>query len=79
VESGFLLNVVIAEGPAIFELLPSEDQSLLIGWDALLVLDLSFHVIDGVRWLHIKSDGLTGESLHEDLHSTSQSQHQVEG
>ena len=28
-----LLNVVVAEGPAVLKLLPSEDESLLVGWD----------------------------------------------
>ena len=39
-ESGLLLDVVVAESAAVFELLSGEDQSLLIGRDALLVLDL---------------------------------------
>ena len=39
-ESGLLLDVVIRESSSIFELLSGEDQSLLIGWDAFLVLDL---------------------------------------
>jgi len=77
VESGLLLNVVIGEGSSVFQLLSCEDQSLLIGWDALLVLDLGLHVLDGIRWLNIEGDGLTGEGLDEDLHTSSQSQHQV--
>ena len=40
VESGLLLDVVIREGSSIFQLLSSEDESLLIGGDALLILDL---------------------------------------
>lgn len=31
VESGFLLDVVVAEGAAILKLLASEDQTLLVG------------------------------------------------
>ena len=41
VESGFLLDVVIRESSSIFELLSGKDESLLIGWDAFLILDLS--------------------------------------
>jgi len=59
-------------------LLSSEDESLLIGRDAFLVLDLSFDVLNGVRWLNVEGDGLASQSLHEDLHSTSQSENQVE-
>ena len=41
VESGLLLDVVVREGSAIFELLSSEDQSLLVGWNTFFILDLS--------------------------------------
>ena len=67
-ECGLLLDVVVREGSAVFELLSSEDESLLIWGDSLLVLDLGLDVLDGVGGLHIKSDGLSGQSLDEDLH-----------
>jgi len=47
-ESGLFLDVVIAEGAAVFELLTSEDEALLIGRDALLVLDLGLDIVNGV-------------------------------
>ncbi len=37
VQGGFLLDVVVREGAAVFELLAGEDQALLVGRDALLV------------------------------------------
>ena len=40
VERGLLLDVVVRQGAAVLELLPREDQALLVGRDALLVLDL---------------------------------------
>ena len=40
VEGGLLLNVVVRESAAIFKLLSGEDQTLLIGGNTLLVLDL---------------------------------------
>ena len=40
VERGLLLNVVDRESAAILELLAGEDQTLLIGGNTLLVLDL---------------------------------------
>ena len=67
-ERGFLLDVVVGESATVFELLSSEDESLLIRRDTFLVLDLSLHVLDGVTWLDLKSDGLTGEGLDENLH-----------
>merc|ERR1711878_236161 len=77
-ESGLLLDVVIRESAAIFELLSSEDKSLLIGWDSFLVLDLGLNVLNGVRWLDIEGDGLSSESLDEDLHTTSESEDEME-
>ena len=77
-ESGLLLDVVVGEGSAILELLAGEDQSLLVWWDAFLVLDLGLDVLDGVSWLNIEGDGLAGEGLDEDLHSSSKSENQME-
>ena len=76
-ESRFLLDVVVTEGSTVFELLSGENESLLIGWDAFLVLDLSLDVLNGVTWLNIKSDGLASKGLDEDLHATSESEDQV--
>jgi len=78
-EGRLLLDVVVRKGASILELLSGEDESLLIGWDALLILDLGLHVLDGVAWLNLKSDGLSGKGLHEDLHTTTESQDQVKG
>ena len=76
-EGRLLLDVVIRKGSAVLELLSSEDESLLIGWDTLLVLDLGLDVLDGICWLDIKGDGLTSESLDEDLHTTSKSEDEM--
>jgi len=77
VEGRLLLDVVVRKGSAVLELLTSEDKSLLIWWDSLLVLDLSLDVLDGVSWLDIKGDGLTSQSLDEDLHTSSESEDEV--
>jgi len=79
VEGGLLLDVVVGEGPSVFELLASEDQPLLVRGDALLVLDLGLDVLDGVGGLNLQGDGLPGQSLHENLHATTETEHQVEG
>ena len=47
------LDVVVGEGAAILELLTSEDQSLLVRRDALLVLDLGLDIVDRVRRLDL--------------------------
>jgi len=78
-ESGFLLDVVIGKGSSILKLLTGEDESLLVWWDTFLVLDLGLDVFDGVCWLNIEGDGLSSQCLDEDLHTTSESQHKMEG
>merc|ERR550525_466054 len=66
-KSALLLDVVVGESSSVFELLASEDQSLLIWGDSFLVLDLSLDVLNGVRGLDLEGDGLPGEGLDEDL------------
>jgi len=68
VERGFLLDIVVGQRAAILKLLPGEDKALLVGRDALLVLDLGLDVVDRVRRLDLKRDGLTSECLDENLH-----------
>ena len=62
-------NLLVAQGATIFELLASEDETLLVGGDTLLVLDLGLDIVDSVRGLDLEGDGLSGESLNEDLHA----------
>ncbi len=47
-EGRLLLDVVVGEGSAVFELLSSEDKALLVWGDTFLVLDLSLDVLNGV-------------------------------
>lgn len=56
-----LLDVVIRQGAAIFQLLAGEDKALLIRGNAFLVLDLALDVVDGIRRLDLKGDGLAGD------------------
>merc|ERR1712186_209072 len=78
-EGGLLLDVVVREGPAVLQLLSSKDQPLLVWGDALLVLDLGLDILNGVRRLHPQGDGLPGQRLDEDLHTSSQPENQVKG
>lgn len=64
-EGGFLLDVVIAQGASIFELLAGEDQTLLVGGDAFFVLDFGFDVVDCVGGFDFESDGFAREGLDE--------------
>jgi hypothetical protein len=67
-EGRFLLDVVIAQRPAVFELLPRKNQALLVRRNAFLILDLRLHILNSVGWLDVKGDGLPCQGLHENLH-----------
>ena len=66
-ERRLLLDVVVRQRPPVLQLLAREDQPLLVRRDALLVLDLLFHVVDRVRRLDVQRDGLARQRLDEDL------------
>ncbi len=74
VKSALLLDVVIRKGATVLQLLAGEDQALLVRRNTLLVLNLGLDVINGVRGLHLKCDGLAGQGLDEDLHTTTETE-----
>jgi hypothetical protein len=78
VKCRLLLDVVVAQSATIFQLLAGKDQTLLVGRNALLVLDLGLDRFNVVRGLHIERDGLARERLDEDLHAAAQTKHQVQ-
>merc|ERR1712151_728625 len=78
-EGALLLDVVVGESSSVLELLASEDQSLLIWGNAFLVLDLSLDILNGVRGLDLEGDGLASQGLDEDLHTSPESEHKMEG
>jgi len=78
-EGRLLLDVVVLEGSSVFELLSSEDESLLIWGNSFLILDLGFDVLNGICWLDIEGDGLSSECLDEDLHTSSKSEDEMKG
>jgi hypothetical protein len=79
VKCRLLLDVVIREGASVFELLTRKDEALLVGRDALLVLDLRLDIVNGVGRLDLKSDRLAREGLDENLHAATEAEHEVKG
>ena len=67
-KSGLLLDIGIGKSTAVLELPAGENQTLLIGGDSFLVLDLLLQLFNGIRGLDLKGDGLASQSLDEDLH-----------
>ncbi len=59
VQSRLLLDVIVAQSSTVFQLLSSENQSLLVRWDTFLILDLGLDILNSVRGLYIEGDGLT--------------------
>merc|ERR1719462_774192 len=53
------LDVVVGKSTTILELLSSKDQTLLVWWNTFLILDLGFHIVDGITGFDLKGDGLT--------------------
>ena len=72
------LDVVVAQSTTILQLLASEDKTLLVGRDSLLVLDLCLDVLDRITRFDLQRDSLAGQGLDKDLHATTQTQDQVE-
>ena len=63
---------------AVLQLLPSENQALLIRRNSFFVLNLSFDIIDGVAGLNVERDGFARQRLDKDLHATAEPEDQVE-
>ena len=49
-------------------MLASKDEALLVGRDALLVLDLSLDCLNGVSALDLERDGFASQCFDENLH-----------
>ena len=54
--------IVVREGAAVLELLAGKDEALLVGRDALLVLDLRLDIVNGIRRLDLWTGGRQDES-----------------
>ncbi|VDO15485.1 unnamed protein product [Brugia timori] len=72
------MNIIIGQCATVLQLLARKDQSLLIWWNAFLVLNLCFDIFDSIRSLHFECYGFTRQSLYKNLHSSAQSKHQMQ-
>jgi hypothetical protein len=59
------LDVVVRKSATVLKLLAGENQTLLVRRNALLILNLWLHIIDGIGGLDLKSDGLARKGLDE--------------
>merc|ERR1712156_817496 len=77
-QSGLLLDVVVGEGASVFKLFASKNQPLLVWGNALLILDFGFDILNGVRWLNLKGDGLASQSFDKNLHTSTKTENQMQ-
>ena len=70
--------LLVRKGPAILQLLSGEDKSLLIGRDALFVLDLRLDVVDRVGGFDLEGNRLPGQGLDKDLHTSTEAEDEME-
>jgi len=63
-----LLDIIVRKRPSVLKLFSRKNEALLVGRNTLLVLNLLFHVFNGIRCLDVERDGLSGKRLDEDLH-----------
>ena len=60
---------------AIFQLLTSKDQPLLIRRKSFLILDLGLYIFYSVQGFNLERDGFPRKGLHKDLHRGGGSTH----
>jgi len=77
VERRFFLNIVVGQGPSIFKLFSSKNQTLLVWRNSFLVLDFGLDVFNGVWGFYLQSDGFASQGFYEDLHTSAESKNQV--
>ena len=66
-ERRLLLDVVVAEGATVLQLLTGEDEALLIGRDALFLLNLRFDGFNCIGRLYINRNSFSRQSFNKDL------------
>jgi hypothetical protein len=78
VESALFLDIIIRKRATILQLLPSEDQALLVRRDTFLILNLHFDIVDRMGGLDLKRDRFPRQGLHEDLHTSTETEDEME-
>jgi len=68
-EGRIIAHIIILKSLGILQLLSAEDQSLLLGRDALLLGNLGLDLFDALSLLNFDGDCFAREGLDEELHS----------
>lgn len=59
------MDVIIRQRPPVLQLLAGKDQTLLVGRDALLVLNFGLDIVDRVGGFDLEGDCFAREGLYE--------------
>ena len=62
-ERRLLLDVVVAEGATVLQLLAGEDETLLVGRDPLFLLNLRLHALNRIGRLYINRNSFSRQGL----------------
>ena len=76
-EGRLLLDVIVGECATVLELLPCEDEALLIRGNALFVLNFGLHVVDSIGGFNLEGNGFAGEGLDENLHTSAKAKDEM--
>merc|ERR1712236_120145 len=78
-KGALFLDIVVRKSSSILQLLTSKYEPLLVWGNSFLVLDLCFHIFNGIRRLHLQSYCFASEGLDKDLHTTSETENEMKG
>ena len=56
-QSGLLLDIIVAKSTTIFQLFASKDQALLVRRNTFFILNLSLDIFNSIRWLDLGGKG----------------------
>lgn len=75
-EGQLVLDVVVRPSTFIFQLLASKNETPLACWDAFRILSFGLDTLNDVGWVDLQCDGLTIQSVDENVHSTTETEDQ---
>jgi hypothetical protein len=79
VQDRFFLNVIIGKSATVLKLLAGEDKTLLVGRNAFFILNIGFHVVNGVGRLNLECDRLSSRGLDKYLHTATETKAEMKG
>ena len=76
-EGGFFLDIIFRKSTTVLELLAGKYKTLLVWRDAFFILNFGLHVVDGVGRFNLERNGLSGQGLDENLHTSTKTEDEM--